>query len=137
MQKVRLIGNALSKKMKNEGKNIVDDLYLGKDAIVESLGCADGVYYIKNFPKDIQYIIKGEQDRQKLIDLGFKFDEKELYPNNIFIKEKEKSIVYIVKPLDTLDKICEKFNLEKEEIVKINALKCENLFVGQRLIVDN
>ena len=42
--------------------------------------------------------------------------------------------IYIVKEFDTIDSVCEKFNLEKEIFKKINYV--DYVFCGQRVIVD-
>ncbi len=42
-------------------------------------------------------------------------------------------VEYVVKPLDTLQQIAKKFDVKKEDIIKINNLKSEKLFIGQIL----
>lgn len=40
---------------------------------------------------------------------------------------------YVVKPLDTLEKISKKFNVEYSRLVQINNLSTTKLFIGQVL----
>ena len=45
------------------------------------------------------------------------------------------SNIYIVKPLETLSTIAEKYNTSVEELVKLNNLKSTRLFIGQHLTI--
>lgn len=47
------------------------------------------------------------------------------------------SITHIVKPLETLDTIAQKYNTDIEHLVKCNNLISKRLFIGQTLIIDS
>ena len=44
-------------------------------------------------------------------------------------------ITHIVKPAETINSICETYNLEKQKLIDDNNLKSEHLFIGQMLKV--
>ncbi len=45
----------------------------------------------------------------------------------------QKEYIYVVKVLDNLQSICNKFNLDKTLVMAFNNLKSEKLFIGQML----
>ncbi len=42
-------------------------------------------------------------------------------------------IVHHVKPIENLNIIAKKYNINKEKLVEDNHLKCEKLFIGQEI----
>ena len=95
---------------------------------------------IKN-KKGFYYVLDGET----LTSVAKKFSttERVIFVENmltsgdvcgkvLLVKSYEK--IYIVKEFDTIDSVCEKFNLEKEIFKKINYV--DYVFCGQRVIVD-
>ena len=52
--------------------------------------------------------------------------------NKVLFK-KQNANVYVVGVLESLDSICKKFALDKNEVIKKNKLKTEKLFIGQML----
>ena len=114
-------------------KKTINNFLDGRSANVLSEGENDGVYYIKNYKKDQLRKITDEDTMEDLLNDGFKVDESNFYLNNVLLKRPQSDDIYIVKPLDTLDKISKMLNLEKEAIINLNNLKSERLFVGQQL----
>ena len=55
------------------------------------------------------------------------------YNDCITLFKRKENGVYVVKVLDTLNSVCKKYNLNKEDVIKVNNLKSERLFVGQIL----
>ena len=53
--------------------------------------------------------------------------------NDLIIISKPKSIRYIVKPLESLEEISNKFNIDKKIIMETNNLTSDRLFIGQIL----
>lgn len=47
----------------------------------------------------------------------------------------QNSVLYVVKPLDNLEKIAKKLNVSVNEIIEKNNLQTNNLFIGQNLVV--
>lgn len=94
------------------------------------------VYLVENAQKDFVYKIKKtdtlETLKKKFGDLDFGY----IYAGKCIYIASTNALKYVVKPLDTLTKICEKFHVEKESIISINNLKTERLFVGQKLKIE-
>lgn len=47
----------------------------------------------------------------------------------------ENAFIYVVKPLDNLKIIAQKYNVTPEYIQTKNNLKTNNLFIGQKLVI--
>ncbi len=108
---------------------------------------------IKNeLPKTILIPIKQESGIRIVANLNREFvycgdanKVKVMFNKNGFISEnyndcitlfkRNKNDVYVVKILDTLNSVCLKYNLNKNDLIKLNNLKTEKLFVGQILKV--
>ena len=79
-----------------------------------------------------EFVFKGNAESVKS-----NFSKLGLYCNNLkesvcLFKPKNNEI-FVVGVLDTLNSICSKFNVSKEEIIKKNNLKTEKLFIGQMI----
>jgi len=57
----------------------------------------------------------------------------ELYEGEIIKIERNKGIQHIVKPMETLSAIAEKYNVSVDDIVAENKLNSKRLFIGQIL----
>ena len=90
-----------------------------------------GVHVLKNYPKDIELIIDKNDNIEEI--------KKEYnIKNNIEIGDVfifHSSEKYVVKPLDTFDKIASTLGVKKEYLIQKNNLKTEKLFVGQILLI--
>ena len=61
----------------------------------------------------------------------------ELYEGEI-IKILNKTFqTHIVKPMETITSICEKYNIDVDYLIKINNLTSKRLFIGQNLKVKD
>ena len=90
-----------------------------------------GVNVLCNFDKDILVKV-GLSDN--IEELKKKYNVKEeLEVGDMFIVSSQEK--YIVKPLDTIDKIANKFGVSIEYLINKNNLKTTKVFVGQVLIV--
>ncbi len=127
MVKVRLKVGRINEGCSNN--ELIDNLYRGYQAYVVGRGVDDGVYYVSNFPKDEVLVVKGGSKYQ-----GIKNDQ--IYDNNVLINKKSLHNVYVVKPADTMEKICKICNITSEELIEKNRLKTTKLFVGQRLFIN-
>ena len=47
------------------------------------------------------------------------------------------NLQHIVKPMETLNAIAQKYNVEVETLIKLNDLKSKRLFVGQMLTIKD
>lgn len=88
----------------------------------------NSVKVIANFKREFLYFGDGNKVKGELGKQG-------LYCNNLttninLFKPKSKDY-YVVCVGDTINSICLKFNLNKEEIIKLNNLTTTKLFVGQ------
>lgn len=94
------------------------------------------VYLVENAKKDFIYKIQKtdtqETLRKKFGNRNFGY----IYAGKCIYIASSNALKYVVKPLDTLDKVCEKFHMNKDNIIKVNHLKTERLFVGQKLIIE-
>ncbi|MBQ7798655.1 MAG: LysM peptidoglycan-binding domain-containing protein [Clostridia bacterium] len=60
----------------------------------------------------------------------------DLYEGEIIKIINKSRIQHIVKPMETLNSIATKYNIDEEILVKLNKLNSKRLFVGQTLIID-
>lgn len=116
----------------NKSKKI-ENLFDGRSATILYEGEDNGIYYLKNYKKDELRKIKKDDTIESLNKEGYVVSNEHYYVNNVLLKRAVFDDVYIVKPLDTIEKISKLLNLEKEIIIKLNNLKTEKLFIGQRL----
>ena len=59
----------------------------------------------------------------------------ELYDGEVVKILKKRDIQHIVKPMETLSQIANKYNVSEEALIKLNSLTSKRLFIGQRLII--
>ena len=78
------------------------------------------------------YFILNNVEKSNIGCLGF---EIVACNNHYTICHKNSGVRYIVKPLETIDDICIKFDVDKEYIINTNNLSTTKLFVGQILII--
>lgn len=90
-----------------------------------------GVSVLKNYPKDIVVTVDKDDNIEELKKEYNIKGNVEIGDSYIF-RSSEK---YIVKPLDTFDKIVSSLGVSKEYIIQKNHLKTEKLFVGQILLI--
>ncbi len=81
----------------------------------------DDIVLVKNYPR------KEIQCSESII--------QSISTKNYKIVTTENCNTYIVKPLDTLEKISNLYNIDVNELVEKNALKSDKLFIGQVLKV--
>ncbi len=81
-----------------------------------------------NFKRDFLFFGDGEKVKNSLQKIG-------LYCANLneyaCLFKQSNSSVYVVGVLDNINSICKKFNVNKQELIKLNNLKSEKLFIGQ------
>lgn len=116
----------------NKSKKI-ENLFDGHSATILYEGEDNGIYYLKNYKKDELRKITKDDTIELLSKEGYTVSKENFYINNVLLKRAVFDDIYIVKPLDTLEKISNLLNLEKEIIIKLNNLKTEKLFIGQQL----
>ena len=90
----------------------------------------DDCFVIANLKREYVYFGNAESVKKQLNNIGL-YCENPHMSINLFKPKNED--VYVVNVLDNLDKICNKFNLNKTEVVLKNNLKTEKLFIGQIL----
>lgn len=61
----------------------------------------------------------------------------DFYEGEVIKIMKKYNILHVVKPMETLETIANKYNTTIENLAKQNALTSKRLFIGQTLIVNN
>lgn len=91
----------------------------------------NGIFVLGNYDKEKLIVVDADDD---IPELKKKYNLKgEVQIGDMYlIPSSEK---YVVQPLDTLDKICDKFGLTSEYLKEKNNLKTSKLFIGQILQV--
>lgn len=90
-----------------------------------------GVNVLCNFEKDV--LVKVDLN-DNIEELKKKYNIKDnLEVGDMFIVSSQEK--YVVKPLDTIDKIANKFGVTIDYLINKNNLKTKKVFVGQVLIV--
>ena len=89
---------------------------------------SSGLKVILNLNREFVFVGNSNLIKSSLNKNGF---ISENYNGCITLFKQKENGVYVVKILDTLNSICLKYNLKKEDIIKLNNLKSERLFVGQ------
>lgn len=99
-----------------------------------------GAEYIENLGwldqpvKDDIVIIDNLKTKKLVKTKELKRDDKVLATEGDFsLIETINTNEYVVKPLDTLEKISKKFNIDYSRLVQINNLSTTKLFIGQVL----
>lgn len=90
-----------------------------------------GVSLICNFNKDLLVKVDLDDDinnLKKMYNLKNNVEVGDMF----IVNQNEK---YVVKPLDTMDKIAEKLGVNKDYIMNKNNLKTDKVFIGQILII--
>ena len=89
-----------------------------------------GVRVVVNLKREFVYLGDANSVKQALKNNGFISSN---YNDCVTLFKQPNNSVYVVKILDTLNSICEKFKLNKLDVIKLNNLKTDKLFVGQIL----
>ncbi len=79
-----------------------------------------------------EFLFKGDYSlvKNSLSKLGFHSKNSN---SDVHLFKKTQSNIYVVGVLDNLNAICNKFKLDKNDIIAKNNLKSEKLFIGQIL----
>lgn len=83
---------------------------------------------VANFNREYLFFGNGENVKSTLQKAGFYCANLNNYA---CLFKKSNSSIYVVNVLDNINSICKKFNIEKQELLKLNNLKTEKLFIGQ------
>lgn len=88
------------------------------------------VVVVANLKREYVYIGNGEVVKNALAKCNLFCAH---INNTINLFKPKNNDVYVVSVLDTLTSVCKKFGLTKDDVVKLNNLKTEKLFIGQIL----
>lgn len=90
-----------------------------------------GVYVVGNFNKE--KLISVDND-DNISELKKQYNLKgDIQAGDVFLVNNTEK--YVVQPLDTMEKICEKLGIDESYIIEKNNLKTDKLFIGQILMV--
>lgn len=110
-----------------------DKKICGRDNVVLENGC-DDIIVVRNYEPLIKTTIKSGETPMDIMARGFeivaKMGEKS---GDMVILNKPRSIRYVVAPLETLEGIAKKFQVEPSTIMSSNGLSSSKLFLGQIL----
>jgi len=112
------------------------DKELGFDYVEINSG-ADDIVLVKNYRPYYVYTFKNNDNLNTIRARGFEIlcEDNDITPNDKIILTKPRSIRHIVSPMETLEIISDRYNIDKQEIIRANNLKSEKLFIGQILWV--
>jgi len=95
---------------------------------------SDEIIIVKNY---LPYFIYNISKKDNVLDImarGFNVDSsREICENDVVVLTKPHQLKHIVKPLENLDKIANIYSITKDEIIKLNGLQTDKVFVGQIL----
>lgn len=112
---------------------ISSDKILNKNYIEINNGLED-LIVIKNYLPYYLYRVKKDETLMDILSKGYDVQGvSSLNTNDLIIISKPKSIRYVVKPLENLEEISIKFNIDKKVIMETNNLSTDRLFIGQIL----
>ncbi len=134
MYRINLDYKTNPKIMKNGKK--VECIYNQLDGEIVYESENNGVYHILNARKDHIKVLNSKDKLDELLAKGYNVCEKDMSVNNVVIAPAPLGRLYTVKPADTLDSIANDFEISKNMIIKLNNLKTDKLFIGQKLHIE-
>ena len=94
----------------------------------------DDILIVRNYIPQIIYTVKKGDNIIDIMSRGYEVGQIDnIVEGDKIILSRPSTLRYVVKPLDNLELICQKFGSNKENIIALNNLKTEKLFVGQIL----
>ena len=125
-------------KVRYEYKNISNCQVLENNELnvkyVDLTKGSDEVQIVRNYLPIYEYVINPNDTIIELLSKGYKIDHcRDIEVGDTVILSKPRSIRYVVKPLETISDIAEKFGVKVQYILDTNQLSTEKLFIGQIL----
>ena len=94
----------------------------------------DEIILVKNYLPYYTYKVQKNESILDILARGYKLDNVDTIKNgDTLILSRPKSIRYVVKPLEKIEDIANKFGIDVDYIKHTNDLKSNKLFVGQIL----
>ena len=101
---------------------------------IEICGGLEDIIVVNNYLPHYLYRVKNSETLMDIMSKGYDVQGvSAVNTNDLIIISKPKSIRYIVKPLESLEEISNKFNIDKKIIMETNNLTSDRLFIGQIL----
>ena len=92
----------------------------------------DDILIVRNYYPYYLYNMSKTDTIIELMSRGFEVNvTSDISEGDKIILKKPRSIRYIVKPMESLDIIAQKFGVDKYDIIMSNGLQSEKLFIGQ------
>ena len=92
------------------------------------------IMIVKNYLTNYIYKVKNGETLLEIMSRGFCVDGiHDVNEGDLIVLSRPKSIRYVVKPLESLDNISEKFGVSVSDVMNMNNLKTTKLFIGQIL----
>lgn len=92
------------------------------------------LYQVKNGDSISSICIQFNANKNNIIRNNSLVD---LYEGEVIKIVRKTNITHIVKPMETLSIIAQKYNVDVDEIIKTNNLSTKRLFVGQSLMIKD
>lgn len=136
MREIYFLRDGESKKNINimNDKNLVvpNDKLFGSRYVISNMG-KDDITFVRNYFPLYEYTLKTDERVIDIMARGYSaIDNGEMCGESIIL-ERPSANRYIVKPLDTIQSIAYRYNTSVDDIIDINHLKTQKLFVGQIL----
>lgn len=74
-------------------------------------------------------------DEYNCVKSDIKYNGNDIYPGKWIVIENLSKTYHSVKPLETLESISVLYDISPQQIIQLNKLKNNKLFIGQRLLI--
>jgi len=97
-------------------------------------GYDDGIYIIENYNQPFILRVQN-QTKEQLTALGYEISQNEINKDDVVLLSLKNGKRHIVRPLEKLQEIANRYSVSINDIIKQNNLKTEKLYIGQILWV--
>ncbi len=109
------------------------DKIINQSYVALSNGAKD-VIVVRNYHPFYVYKVKNGENIFDIMSRGFDVGNvSQVEEGDIIILSRPKSIRYIVKPLENIADLANRFGVTKQYLMEVNKLTTEKLFIGQIL----
>lgn len=139
MKEIYILNKGDSVEKAKKELNLVGEFSISRDKVfnrnyINIHEGLDDVIVINNYLPYYLYKVKSGETVMDILSKGYDVQGvSSVNEGDLIVVSKPKSIRYVVKPLETLDEISMKFNIDKSFIMDTNNLSTDKLFIGQIL----
>ena len=121
-------------RLKKETQNAIKDNDLGYIQVIH--GDSDEMSVILNYPRKLFYKTNDLNILNIVNSFGYECETNLIEQANMLVLNKIDKEIHIVKPCETLKDIAQNYKSSESELIKINNLKSNKLFIGQILNIS-